>query len=136
MKYLGIDFGTKNIGVAISDDLGQIAFPKVVLKNDTSFLEKLKEIILAENIDAIVIGESVDGAGVSNSVQVEVKKIIAILKQEGYVVHSEKEFWSSFEAHAREGKERFTARKQKIEKTKGVDAKAAAVILQRFLDRK
>ncbi|MFM7088133.1 MAG: Holliday junction resolvase RuvX [Candidatus Paceibacterota bacterium] len=136
MKYLGIDFGTKHIGVAISDDLGQIAFPKTVLKNDTSLLENIRSVIEQESVDAIVLGESINEAGVANSVHAGTKELAALLEQGGYTVYFEKEFWSSFEAHGREGKERFAARKQKVVKTTGLDAKAAAVILQRFLDRK
>jgi molecular chaperone DnaK (HSP70) len=35
MKYLGIDYGTKRIGVAVSDDTGSIAFPLAVIPAGT-----------------------------------------------------------------------------------------------------
>ena len=33
MKYLGIDYGSKNVGIAVSDEEGKMAFPKKVLDN-------------------------------------------------------------------------------------------------------
>jgi putative Holliday junction resolvase len=57
MKYLGIDFGTKRIGLAISDENATFAFPKETLKNDANLLSNLKNILINENIGFIVIGE-------------------------------------------------------------------------------
>ena len=37
MKYLGIDYGEKRVGIAISDEEGKVAFPKIVLKNNNEF---------------------------------------------------------------------------------------------------
>jgi RNase H-fold protein (predicted Holliday junction resolvase) len=31
-KYLGIDYGEKRVGIAVSDNEGKVAFPKVVWK--------------------------------------------------------------------------------------------------------
>ncbi len=136
MKYLGIDFGTKRIGLAVSDEAGQIAFPKFVWPNDKSLLEKTKSLIKQENIGAIVFGDSVDTSGQANALNIEVKDFAEKLKTETSLpIFFEKEFWSSYEAHGRQGKESKNARLQSVGKTEGVDAKAAAVILQRYLDR-
>ena len=48
MKFLGIDYGTKRIGVAISDEKKVLAFPKEIVLNDSSSLKKLEEIIKTE----------------------------------------------------------------------------------------
>ena len=50
MKFLGIDYGTKRIGVAISDEEGILAFPKEIVLNDSSSFKRIGEIIKAENI--------------------------------------------------------------------------------------
>ena len=34
MKYLGIDYGAKKIGIALSDQNGIMAFPHTVIEND------------------------------------------------------------------------------------------------------
>ena len=44
MKYLGIDYGEKRVGIAVSDAEGKVAFPKVVLENSKELIEKIKEL--------------------------------------------------------------------------------------------
>ena len=55
-KILAIDYGKKRIGLAISDSKKSIAFPLNTIENKEIFLY-LKEIILSEKIEAIVLGE-------------------------------------------------------------------------------
>jgi putative Holliday junction resolvase len=137
MKYLGIDYGTKRIGIAVSDEAGQIAFPKFVWLNDQKALANIAKLVKEEEIGGIVFGDSVDASGKDNSLNLEVKSFAEQIKKETNLpIFFEKEFWSSYEAHGRQGKEAKNARMQSITKTEGVDAKAAAVILQRYLDRK
>ena len=58
MRYLGLDLGTKTLGLAISDKLGTIASPYKVLRyNDIKILiEELIEIINKEKVDELVLG--------------------------------------------------------------------------------
>ena len=42
MKILGIDYGTKRVGIALSDEGGNLAFPRIVLTNDTHLLKILR----------------------------------------------------------------------------------------------
>ena len=58
MKYLGIDFGMKRVGIAVSNEEGTIAFPRVILKNDESLVADILKIIEAEKVGAIVIGDT------------------------------------------------------------------------------
>ena len=44
MKYLGIDFGSKRVGLALSDENLQFAFPFKVLENSENLLEDIKKI--------------------------------------------------------------------------------------------
>ncbi len=137
MKYLGIDFGTKRIGIAISDDLGSFAYPRTILKNDEKLIENLKHLILTEGIESIVIGESLNDKGISNQVNQNIKNFVRVLEVEfNLPVNKEQEFFSSFEAHGRLGKESLNDRKTKIEKGNDLDSKAAAIILQRYLDKR
>lgn len=58
MKLLGIDFGTKRVGLAVSNRLGTLAFPyKTIYKTtrDKLFAE-LVNIIGEEKVEAVVIG--------------------------------------------------------------------------------
>ena len=56
MNYLGIDFGTKNIGLAVST-LGIIS-PIHAIKNDDHVFDNLKKIIVDYKIDGIYVGIS------------------------------------------------------------------------------
>ncbi len=125
MIYLGIDYGSKYIGIACSDEMGSMAFPMHVLKNNKTVMNVIEKICKEKNIDQIVIGNSVDQNGIPNKIQDKISEFASALeKQTGLAVKYEKEQFTS--AHARHGGG----------ETKGrIDSSAAALILQRFLDR-
>lgn len=62
MPALGIDYGTKRIGLSISRDM-RFSNRLQTINNDSSSFEKIKEILSYENIDTIVVGlpRSLDG---------------------------------------------------------------------------
>ena len=55
-RILAIDYGTKYIGLAITDDDNTFSVPYSVEENTNNFFDKLIEIIYEENIGIIVIG--------------------------------------------------------------------------------
>ena len=56
MKYLGIDYGEKRIGIAVSDEGGLIAFPYATVENTSSAHFEIKKICNAEKPAHIIIG--------------------------------------------------------------------------------
>ena len=123
MKYLSIDYGTKKVGIATSDDEGRMAYPCMISENNKSLMSDIKEIIRAMNIREIVIGESIDQFGKPNPVMKDIRAFAVKLEDElDLPVHFEKEFMTSLEARRFQGKHI-------------VDDSAAALILQRYLDR-
>jgi len=129
MKTLGLDYGKKRIGVAISDDNGKIAFPCCVLDNKENAIEILKDMREKEGFENIVLGDPGE-----NIIKEEVNLFMTILKKEGFGVFLEKEFMTSLHT------DMFTKTKPIARKTKQVrepkrDESAAALILQRFLDK-
>ena len=59
MRYLGLDLGTKTLGLAISDKTGTIASSLVVLHHDDDFnslIEDLKKIIKEKEVEKLVLG--------------------------------------------------------------------------------
>ena len=58
MRYLGLDLGTKTLGLAISDRTGVIAsfYDSIRYDNEEQLIEKIKDIVEKENIDKIVLG--------------------------------------------------------------------------------
>ena len=131
MKYLGIDFGTKRVGVAVSDEGGILARPLSVFKNDSTLFDEIDKVIAKEGIGSIVVGNS---AG--NPVQRNIDEFIGQVTLTSMLpVDMITEAFTSAEAHGRKGKESMAARATKAPaKPADLDARAAAVILQRYLD--
>jgi putative Holliday junction resolvase len=142
LRFLGIDYGTKRIGVAVSDENHTLAFPKEIVKNDSNAFERLGEIIRKENISQIVVGESVDFSGKLNALSGRIEVFILELSERFKLpVHKQKEFLTSVEARKpANGKKEFSPSqahsKLKQIKSGRMDASAAALILQRYLDRR
>jgi putative Holliday junction resolvase len=136
-KYLGIDYGSKRIGLAISDEGGAIAFPLRVIANNLNTLKELKEILEEEAIKKIVIGKSENNDGKDNIISSSINQFIFVLKKEfSLPLIEEKEFFTSMHATETKGKKIKNARQTKFTKNQNLDARAAALILQRYLDRK
>jgi putative Holliday junction resolvase len=121
MRYLGIDYGTKKVGLALSDESGLIANPHSAVANNASFLDNLLTLIQKEDIGAVVLGESKDYKGEENPVMSDIYTLKKKLEEKGIEVSLEPEYLTSMEAERHEG---------------GMtDASAAAIILQSYLDR-
>ena len=58
MRYLGLDLGTKTLGVAISDRLGMISNPYKTIKYNSQdeLISEIIKIILEEDIKEIALG--------------------------------------------------------------------------------
>lgn len=141
-KILGIDFGTKRIGVAISDENKTLAFPKEIVLNNANTLKRIGEIVQKENVEEFVIGESVDFSGKLNALSARIEVFILELREKFKLpIHKQKEFLTSVEARRpKDGKAELSPSqahsKMKQIKSGRIDASAAALILQRFLDKK
>lgn len=124
MKYLGIDYGEKNVGIAISDDGGNLAFAKIVLDNDRKLLENILKIIKDDRIEVIVIGESINLNGEENPIQKKISEFKKILEENVKIpIHFQPEFLTSMEARRLQ------------EGIKKIDASAAALILKSYIDK-
>lgn len=124
MRYLGIDYGAKRVGLAISDVAGGFAFPKGDLPNDSSLVGELIMLATKEHVDAFVIGDTRTLYGAANPVTARSDEFASALASASKLpVHRVGEAWSSAEAmrYAPAGK-------------RHDDSAAAAIILQRFLD--
>ena len=139
-KFLGIDFGDKKLGLAVSDDDGRLAFPVMILKNEGKTTGEIGKICRELGVTAIVLGESLNLKGEPNKIMP--KAIVFKEKLENEIrlaVFWEKEFMTSTAAlhfgQYLKGVRPDTARKTKRGKEK-IDDSAAAFILQRYLDRR
>ena len=124
MKFLGIDYGTKRVGIAISDEEGKIAFPKVVLPYSSRLIEELLDMCIRESVGGIVVGESKNLAGVDNPLMKDIDRFVSKWRRESKIpLFLEPEYMTSHQAHRVQGKHAL------------LDASAAALILQSFLDK-
>jgi len=129
MKYLSVDYGAKKCGIAVSDDRGTVAVPlKIVATPELEAeLDHMLQNVLFERI---VFGESVNSKGEHNKIWEQTQKFVNNMKEkyEARVINGEikfmyeKEFLTS--KHARY-----------LDNEKDVDDRAAALILQRLLDK-
>jgi putative Holliday junction resolvase len=121
---MGIDFGTKKIGLALSDESGAMAFPHSVIPNDNQLLSTIVTLIEKESVAEVVIGHSLDKSGNENVLHDSVKEFITDLSLAVPVpVHLEPEQFSTQQAKHVQGNH------------EKLDASAAAIILQSYLDR-
>lgn len=124
MQRMGIDFGSKKIGIALSDESGVMAFPHSVIPNDDKFLDKIEAIINERNVKEIVIGQSLNLDGSPNKIQAAIENLVMDLTlATGLPIHLEPEQYSSREATHITGK------------NKQIDAAAAAIILNSYLTK-
>ena len=125
MRYLGIDYGTKRVGIALSDEAGSFAFPHATLHVDDALIEAIVQIVRRERVGAIVLGDSLALSGARNAMTDTVEQFARELEERIVLpVHLTREAWSSQEAA------RFAPKGKKHE-----DSSAAAIILQRYLDQ-
>ncbi|MDP3996590.1 MAG: Holliday junction resolvase RuvX [bacterium] len=124
MRIMGIDYGEKRVGIAISDEECKIAFPTTVLQNDKELPKQVAELCDVNKCGSVVIGESSDLNGVPNPIAEKIEKFKNNLRT--YMkkpIHMEPEFFTSIQAERIQGK------------TTMQDASAAALILQSYLDK-
>ena len=122
MRYMGIDYGTKKVGVAFSNEDGTMAFPYDVFPNDAKLVGTLTHMAEERIVDEIVIGHSLGREGKPNKVQEAIDELVRDLTlQLGLPIHLEPEQYTSREA------ERIQGKNEKI------DASAAALILNSYL---
>lgn len=142
-KALGIDYGMKRVGLALSDDTRTIAFPfKYIINNSLpGVVSEIIKIIKEENIGLVVIGMPVGlkgGAteiaskisGFIDSLEDRIKKNQEDILEVEIAVHDER--FSSVQARISMAEQKIKVKKRKEK----VDSIASAFILQSFLDRR
>lgn len=124
MRYLGIDYGTKRVGIAVSSEDGKIAFPHGVWPCDGQLGEQIKKFCKEREIGAIVIGDSKDFNGKDNPIMDAVRALADDLENgTGLPVFLEPEFLTSAEASRAPGG------------SEKLDVASATIILQSYLDK-
>jgi putative holliday junction resolvase len=125
MRLIGIDFGSKKIGIAFTDESGSMAFPHGVIPNDTNRNKAIVKLVKEKGAAQMVIGHSIDKSGKENKIHTSVEEFMLDMTLElGIPIHLEPEQYSTQQAIRIQGK------------NAGTDASAAAIILDSFITRK
>ena len=125
MRLLGIDYGTKRIGLALSDPSGRFASPYQVIENSVNAIAVIKKAVIDNEVGKIVIGKSLNYKGEANPIMGEVDDFTQkLISATGLEVKFETEILSSKEAERIIGRD------------KDYDARAAAIILTSYIDRR
>jgi putative Holliday junction resolvase len=134
-RLLGIDYGEKRVGVAISDPTGTIAsaLDTILFKSKEDLFQQLKKRIALEDIAGVVVGMPFGMKGQVTAQTETVQKFISELRSQLSVsVNSADERLSSVEA----GRVLREQGHQPSRNKAMVDSIAAAIILQSYLDGK
>lgn len=123
MKILGIDYGLKWIGLAMSDDENKMAFPCETLENNFKFFGRLNEVIKKESIYKIIIGLPLNKNMKSTAQTTEVENWAEkLIKEVDLPIEFENEI--------------LTTKAAALSGAKNIHSAAAAILLQSYLDRK
>lgn len=126
MRFLGIDYGTKNVGIAVSDEGGRIALPFKVIVNrgGKRLLSEIKDLVKKEKAEVVILGLPLYLDGTESAETRKVKRFAELLKKEVSIpVALENEMLTTkmvLRAGVRQG---------------STDAASAALILQAYLDK-
>ncbi|MBT3313541.1 MAG: Holliday junction resolvase RuvX [Anaerolineae bacterium] len=134
MKILAVDPGEKNIGLAISDELGISAKPLAVIihiqrEKDAA---RVAEIATEKGVELIIIGQSLDDAGKPTFTGRKSARFAKALRAQTEIPVK---LWDEFRSTqiARETRVKMGVSRKK--RGGHLDDVAAAVILQSYLDR-
>ncbi len=125
MNYLGIDYGTKRVGLALATAPGFFAYPYSTLGNTPKLVERIVNICRDEKVEEIVLGWSLDYKRRENPLMKQANIFRVTLEAAtGLPIHLEDEVLTTREARRDIGPDDLT------------DARAAAIILRTYLARR
>ncbi len=130
MRYLGIDFGLKRIGLAISDENNRIAFGLTTLENKglKDLRLSIERLVERYEVGKIVIGFPNNMNGTPGYLSKELYKVVEVLKSiPGIEIIMWDERLTSVEGER-------IAREMRKRDRKLIDKIAATLILQSYLD--
>jgi putative Holliday junction resolvase len=133
MRALGIDHGTKRIGIAISDELGVIAQPLEYIPAEpfADFLKRLKDIIREKQVEQLVLGMPRNMDGSYGPAALKVQEFAAVLRDS---VAIPIELWDERLTSAQANRYLLQANVRRDKRKEKVDKTAAAILLQSYLD--
>ena len=132
-RYMGIDYGSKRVGIALCDPLLTFAYSYKTLVNDNKLLKELKSIIKEKTVTKIILGLPSESYHASKILAEEVRKLKKTIENKFSleVILWDEEFTSILA----EQQVLDSVKSKKKRKDKGlIDRNSAAIILQEYLN--
>lgn len=133
MRVLGIDHGTRRMGLALSDETGMIAQPFDVLPAQpiTAFIDRLKQIIREKQVELLLVGIPRNMDGSYGPAALKVQEFVSVLKE---TVAIPIQTWDERLTSAQANRFLIAASVRRNQRREKVDKTAAAILLQSYLD--
>lgn len=133
MRILGIDHGTKRMGLAVSDELGMLAHPLDYFSAEpfAEFIVRLQELIRVREIGLIIVGLPRNMDGSYGPAALKVRDFVATLSR---AVATPIRTWDERLSSAQANRVLLQANVRRDRRKEVVDKMAAAIILQSYLD--
>jgi putative Holliday junction resolvase len=134
MRTLGIDHGSKRIGVAISDELGMIGQPLEFVPAEplSTALQRLADIVRERGVGEIVVGMPRNMNGTYGPAAELAREFVAALKTQ---VTVPVKAWDERLTTAEANRVLIGSGMRRDKRKTKVDQTAAAILLQSYLDR-
>jgi len=138
VKSLALDVGDRRIGVAVSDVLGLIATPLsvIVRSSKAADFRQIGALVREQGAETLVVGHPLNADGSAGPQAQQVERYTVALEQalrgEGLAVPLV--LWDEYGSTQRAQEAMIASGRGARSRREGVDAVAAAVILQDYLD--
>ena len=135
MRYLGLDLGTKSLGLALSDRTGLIAsfYKNISYTDENKLIEEIKDIVEKEHVEKLVLGlpKNMDNSlGWRSTETIEFKEKLEKMLDKEVILEDERLTTKIAENMLID----FDLSRKKRKKV--IDGVSAVIILQSYLDRK
>lgn len=132
MRILGIDYGSKRIGVAVGETQTRLAFPRKAMTASGSPVrdaQRVASLAFAEECDMVVLGLPLLPSGEEGEQAVMVRRLGKALSASGLIVDYQDERWTTLAAEISLSYLKPKKRKEYL------DSESARLILQEYLSR-
>lgn len=135
MRIMGLDFGTKRIGIAISDELmitaqGINSLQRKILKSD---LEEISKLAQGNNVEEIIVGLPLNMDGTYSA---KTKEVVEFVEELTKTVSVPIKTWDERLTTMQAERVLLEADVSRAKRKKVTDKLAAQIILQSYLDAK
>ncbi|HWF43875.1 MAG TPA: Holliday junction resolvase RuvX [Candidatus Kapabacteria bacterium] len=135
-RVLAIDYGTKRVGIAISDEMRMLASPRGVLENAPNLIPKIISMAQAENVRIVILGIPRTLGNTDSAMTSEVRKfqnnLSAVFQPLGITVEPRDERLTSVMANFNISERRLPKGKREVKSLR--DEEAARILLQEYLE--